>query len=259
MKYDLVLSLGGSCAVANQLKVRGLRLFSLPFDWLYCTSYHSLEALAIAFKNDFVYWMVDQNMEEMLASDYEKNAARFQYVDRLTGYRFIHDFSQPKEVILHEVREKYQQRIHRLQEYLKCADSIALCFDSNFSNCEVPLQMLRRILLEKFGENKKIDCYWVEFAASSHAITQKDAWNHYQYTHAKPEYIFKEYPTFEFSFMDSFELTSKFKSENRMKGRFFYLVRTHKGVRLWLLRFARPKFEIKMFLGRKVFELKVGQ
>ena len=35
VSYDLVCSLGGNCAAAFQLGFRGLRVFSLPFDWGY--------------------------------------------------------------------------------------------------------------------------------------------------------------------------------------------------------------------------------
>lgn len=33
-EHDLIVSLGGNCAAALQLKRRNLRLFSLPFDYL---------------------------------------------------------------------------------------------------------------------------------------------------------------------------------------------------------------------------------
>lgn len=32
--FDLMFSIGGSCASASQLKNRGFRFTSLPFDWL---------------------------------------------------------------------------------------------------------------------------------------------------------------------------------------------------------------------------------
>ena len=34
-EYDLIVSLGGNCMVANNLRYRNMRPFSLPFDWVY--------------------------------------------------------------------------------------------------------------------------------------------------------------------------------------------------------------------------------
>ena len=33
LSVDLICSLGGDCLAASQQKIRGLRPFSLPFDW----------------------------------------------------------------------------------------------------------------------------------------------------------------------------------------------------------------------------------
>lgn len=260
MAYDLILSLGGSCAVANQLKTRGLRLFSLPFDWLYCTSPKTLEALSVAFKDDFSMWMLDENLVELPQEAYDKASAKFQYEDQLTGYRFIHDFRDSKEKILTDVREKYEYRIKRLYEKLTEASSIALCFDSNFGNCQEALLALRDVLLKKFGETKKIDCYWVEFQAECHCVeTPVEGFFHYSFTHPKTDYIFGVHPTFEFEFMDAFQLTNKFKSEERGKGRIFYLARTHKGIKLWLWRFSRSLFSFTVTIGKRAYEIRIGR
>lgn len=34
-EYDLIVSLGANCSVAHNLRFRGLRPVSLPFDWCY--------------------------------------------------------------------------------------------------------------------------------------------------------------------------------------------------------------------------------
>lgn len=34
-QYDLIVSLGGNCMVANNLRYRNMLAFSIPFDWGY--------------------------------------------------------------------------------------------------------------------------------------------------------------------------------------------------------------------------------
>ena len=160
-EYDLILSLGGSCAVANQLKVRGLRPYSLPFDWVFCVSPDALARLADCFRDDFAHWLLPDNLVEVDACDRNANAAKHQYRDSFTGYRFIHDFMEPKEVCAEAVRTKYMRRIDRLYDKLRKADSIALCFDAKYSGSEENILAIRSLVLEKFGTDKEIDCYLV--------------------------------------------------------------------------------------------------
>lgn len=257
--YDLILSLGGSCAVANQLKVRGLRLFSLPFDWVFCVSPDALARLADCFRDDFARWMLPENLVEVDACDRNAHAAKYQYRDTFTGYRFLHDFGEPKEACAEDVRSKYLRRIERLYEKLRAADSIALCFDAKYPGSEENLLAIRSLLLEKFGTEKTIDCYLVEFCANRHETICQDHLTIFRFTHPKTDYIFGPNPTFEFSFLDDFRLTGKFKSEERGKGRWFYVAHTPHGIRIWLWRTSRPIFGMKVSVGRRELDFRIGK
>lgn len=46
-EYDLICSLGGSCATAKQLKMAGLRREALPFDWLFHLDNRPLELFVL--------------------------------------------------------------------------------------------------------------------------------------------------------------------------------------------------------------------
>lgn len=258
-EYDLILSLGGSCAVANQLKVRGLRPFSLPFDWVFCVSPDALARLADCFRDDFKRWLLPENLVEVDACDRNAHAAKFQYRDTFTGYRFLHDFMKPKEISIDEVRSKYRRRIDRLYDKLYKAGSIALCFDAKYPGTEENLLALRSLLLEKFGVSKNIDCYLVEFCADRHETINREHLAVFRFTHPKTDYIFGVNPTFEFAFMDDFRLTGKFKVEERGKGSKFYVVHTPHGIRVLLWRLSRPIFGMKLTLGNKEFDFKVGK
>ena len=258
--YDLIVSLGGSCAVANQLKVRGLRPYSLPFDWLFCVSPDSLARLADCFRDDFSRWMLSENLVEVDACDRNASAAKYQYRDTFTGYRFIHDFMRPKEVCIDDVRSKYKRRIDRLYEKLRAADSIALCFDAKYPGSEEKLLAIRSLLLEKFGgRGKAIDCYLVEFGADRYEAIKQEHLSIFRFTHPKTDYIFGSNPTFEFAFMDDFRLTGKFKVEERGKGCKFYVVHTPHGIKIWLWRMLRPIFGMKLTVGNKELDFKIGK
>ena len=64
-KYDLICSLGGSCAAAHNLRIRGLRNAAYPFDWTYFTSDEAIYQLAEGFKNKFEKYMLKENLVEL--------------------------------------------------------------------------------------------------------------------------------------------------------------------------------------------------
>ena len=109
-KYDLIFSLGGSCATAKQLKMNGLRNASYPFDWLFCLNDRHLKYLIKAFQTDFHDWLLYENLRE-LTTEERGDSKCFQYCDEAIGYNFIHDFHKPKEDITEytEVKDKQQQ------------------------------------------------------------------------------------------------------------------------------------------------------
>lgn len=88
--YDSIISLGGFCGAAVQLRARGLRKFSLPFDWLFMDDPKTIDYLARAFSSGFSDFMLKENLVPI---EYHRQAkAAFQYKDTLSGYNFIHHF-----------------------------------------------------------------------------------------------------------------------------------------------------------------------
>lgn len=69
-EYDLIVSLGGNCAAALQLKRRNLRLFSFPFDYLAMQDGRGVNYLAEGFLTDFSNFMLKNNLKEL--NDEEK-------------------------------------------------------------------------------------------------------------------------------------------------------------------------------------------
>lgn len=65
-QYDLICSLGGNCAAAHNLQYKGLRPFSLPFDWVYMLNEEPLYKLADCFKDDFSRFFLQENLKPCL-------------------------------------------------------------------------------------------------------------------------------------------------------------------------------------------------
>lgn len=104
------------------------------------------------------------------------------------------------------------RRIGRLKERLMAAKKIAICFDADFFGCVEPMKKLRRVLLDLFGHDKQIDGYIVEFTASRHEVVKDEDLTVYRFAHAKSDYIFLGYPSFEFAYMDDSQISDMFKS-----------------------------------------------
>lgn len=257
-EYDLIVSLGGSCAEANQLKVRGLRLVSYPFDWIFTKEATSLERLVDCFREDFANWMIPENLVEIDPAEYDPHAAKYQYRDSFTGYRFIHDFLKPKEKSAVEVRDKYMRRIKRMYSQFFKAQKIALCFDADFPGSSAPMKVIRELLLEKFGKDKQIDLYIVEFSADRYEILKEGPLNVFRFTHPKPLNVFGSHPTFEFNYMDEFVLSDLFKSEERGKGNRLYLAHTTHGMKCILFKNQSRKIAFTLVIGSRKFEFSWG-
>ncbi len=61
-KFDAIISLGGFCGAAAQLRARGLRPFSLPFDWLVMDSPQTIVYLTKAFERGFDDFCLKENL-----------------------------------------------------------------------------------------------------------------------------------------------------------------------------------------------------
>lgn len=60
-QWDAVVSIGGTCQVAYQIKRLGLRAFSGPFDWLFSTE---PDMVTEVLDKDFEGWLLRENLHE---------------------------------------------------------------------------------------------------------------------------------------------------------------------------------------------------
>lgn len=125
--YDVVVSLGSWCGVADELKRHNLRRFSGPFDWVASPSLSDINRLL---KNRFEGFMDMANMEVVHHSnfivnnndDLEITANRQTYVIQDTKYNIAswHDFpvipNQDWTATYPAYKEKLNRRINRFLE-----------------------------------------------------------------------------------------------------------------------------------------------
>lgn len=95
-EYDSIISLGGFCGAASQLRARGLRPCSYPLDWVYMEGAQSVEWLVSAFATGFSDFARRENLVP-LEREGVGGLAPFKYKDVKSGYCFIHHFWEPIE------------------------------------------------------------------------------------------------------------------------------------------------------------------
>lgn len=146
--YDLIFSLGGSCAVAKQMIFKWLRTESLPFDWVFHMENSTLDYLCKGFSGGFKEFLLEENLREVLPEE-KGDSSHLQYKDILTGYYFIHDFDSASDY--GTVREKYDRRIKRLETRLLEANSLLMILDARYQVNIDLLFRLRQVIFKKFS------------------------------------------------------------------------------------------------------------
>jgi Putative papain-like cysteine peptidase (DUF1796) len=112
IKYDEVISLGGNCEPAIQLRKNHMRMMGYPFDWMFTTSVQGL----IEFIQNKGAGFLDH---DQLALSTE--GGHHAVTDLRYGFTLIHDFTSfdnfQNDYLI--VKEKYDRRIKRFFELLE--------------------------------------------------------------------------------------------------------------------------------------------
>lgn len=127
-KYDFIFSIGRACACSQSLRLAGLQLLSLPWDWLALNPVSDGPDLPIRLgimESGFADWLREEDLE--FVSDLADNG-KDQYRNRRYHITYLHDF--PHGVPLHEsfpaVKEKYDRRVARFQRLMSESKSSVL-------------------------------------------------------------------------------------------------------------------------------------
>lgn len=112
--YDFAFSLGESCTCSEVLRRVGMQFASFPFDWI---SAFSIRIHADLIATDFADLMP---LDKLVCQGINEEQNAEMVVHTKTGMRFYHDFPPGGDLrsTYAEIRQKYDRRIRRLQEYL---------------------------------------------------------------------------------------------------------------------------------------------
>jgi len=116
INYDAIINLGGNCQVAYQLKINGLRNYSLPFDY-WNTPFNSLYLLL---ERRFTHFF-DKNQFMLVTTEHETYILQKEY-----GVIMRHDF-QLNQHFLDDYdifKEKFERRIERFFKEIETHNKI---------------------------------------------------------------------------------------------------------------------------------------
>ncbi len=119
--YDMAFGCGFSCGVTQALRAVNMQFASLPFDW---TATPSVPKAARMVASDFAHWMDREDLE--LVDVRHSGINKRVYLNRRTGFGFVHDFSlfmDPDESYAAE-SAKYARRIERLGKMLASSSRV---------------------------------------------------------------------------------------------------------------------------------------
>jgi hypothetical protein len=168
-KYDMAISLGGNCAAAMQLDFRGLRKYSLPFDYLFMSDDQTIKWLLNGFQTNFADFFLRENMVELVGDERgDDRHGCVQYKDTLSGFRCIHAFKDHVENNIehyNEIMAMFRRRFERMFEKIKESKRIAFICATPFSFDIKLLKPLQQYLNKKYPD-KRLDWYIVQFNSS---------------------------------------------------------------------------------------------
>ena len=167
-EYDFIVSLGGNCGVAGQLRHRGLRTCSFPLDWTLMTDVRPVRYLPHGLKSRFSDFCLCENMVEFEPPANEYGKMKYRLEDSLTGFRFIHHFTAPpsNEVAFKKSRAVLQRRIDRFYEIITKAKHVLFILETSFPYDFSLLDELYRALIEVFP-NTKVELVAMQFSAKT--------------------------------------------------------------------------------------------
>ena len=150
---DAIVSLGGNCSVAHNLRARSLRPFSLPFDWLLMDDCRPVEYLARGFRDGFSDFCLRINLDELKGDERgQERPGHLQLRDRVSGWKFIHHFMETPdfEVEYNRVYGVLRRRLDRLESMFAGGGRYLLILAPTFRVPQNCLHDLDEVLRSRF-------------------------------------------------------------------------------------------------------------
>jgi len=152
IEFDVVVSLGGNCSAASQLRMRGKRNMSLPLDWTLMRDRRPVEYLPTGFRTRFADFCKYENMTEYEPAAYEFGKYTLRARDSVSGYCFIHHFHHQlsDRAAFERDRAVLTRRIDRMYEKVERAHDVLFVLETAFEYDEALLRDIHDALCEVF-------------------------------------------------------------------------------------------------------------
>ena len=202
LQPDLICSLGGDCIAASQQKVRGLRPFSLPFDWCMSDGAAAIEKLAEQFAVGFSGFARRENLEPIPGS-------HFGYKDTKTGFSFIHHFKDKieQEGEFERFDEILQRRISRLHRAIESSGTVLFLLSRTWKVDERCLRAVSNSCIKKWP-GKKFQFVLVTYNSQPATIYHNDMYGVIRIPRDRTGYDLRE-KVFEWSFLDEIRYSAE--------------------------------------------------
>lgn len=211
-EYDHIISLGGSCNVASQLKHRGLRTCSFPLDWTLMPDERPVRWLPTGIRTGFRDFCVRENMRVYQAPMVEYGVTKQRLEDSVSGFRFIHQFSSTpeNEAGFQKERSVLQRRIDRFNESVAKSRNVLFVLGTTFSYENRLLEDVYHALVETFPDTC-IELAAVQFSAENCSIQESGNGNIHIMRCERPVNIVydNQLTAPEWAFMDQLSLTGR--------------------------------------------------
>ncbi len=209
--YDLICSLGGNCAAANNLERRGLRDFAYPFDWTYFTSDEAVYKLADGFKHNFKDYLNKDNLKELPLNPSHPEHVQYEdgYGKIIWANHFNDKIENEKEYF--EVKKKLDRRFKRLINNVEQSKKILFIFSIRF---QINIDSFEYLLneLNKMYPDKEFNIKVISFNCEKDEHINAGTVDIYRYTRDMNDYDYLK-TNYEWHFLDNIKLSKKRKNK----------------------------------------------
>lgn len=173
--YDLIVSLGGNCSAAGQLKHRGLRRCSLPLDWTWMADDKPVRMLPSLLESRFANFLQWENICHGEKPRKEIGKLVFDVTDMYSGFSFTHHFYGKRfdRALFNKGRQTIQRRIDRLYKELDKPATVLFVLETAFGYEDRLADDIFATLEKTFPE---CDIYFVVMEFSADECSE--AWSH---------------------------------------------------------------------------------
>lgn len=207
LEVDMICSLGGDCIAASQQRNRGLRPFSLPFDWCFSDGAEAIRNFAVQLERGFDGFALRENLRPIAG-------IRFGYKDVATGYNFMHHFHAPLETPgeYERFRETHLRRLRRFHDEIERSDSVLFLLSRTFRLDDSCVRAVADVCRRKWPA-KRFRFVLATYNSSPASMTRDGDLDVIRIPRDRNGYDISE-KVFEWSFLDNVRFTEKARARH---------------------------------------------